>query len=132
MATIASASAPNVGNGSAPKKVFISYSHDSDEHGKRVLALAEQLRSNGVQSSIDQYEPNPAETWQIWMRKQIEEADYVLLVCTETYKRRFESAEEPSKGLGVIYEGSFITKAIYRGQGKNFKYIPILFSQDDE
>lgn len=36
-------------------KVFISYSHDSPEHEKRVLALAERLRSDGVETQIDQY-----------------------------------------------------------------------------
>ena len=29
-------------------RVFISYSHDSDEHRERVLALANRLRSDGV------------------------------------------------------------------------------------
>ena len=35
-------------------RVFISYSHDSLEHQQRVLALANQLREDGVEAWIDQ------------------------------------------------------------------------------
>ena len=37
-------------------KVFISYSHDSQEHKDRVLSLADRLRSDGIDCNIDQYE----------------------------------------------------------------------------
>jgi hypothetical protein len=37
-------------------KVFISYSHDSQEHKKWVLDLATRLRNNGVDAIIDQWE----------------------------------------------------------------------------
>jgi SEFIR domain len=36
-------------------KVFISYSHDSGSHEERVLALAERVRSHGVDAQLDQY-----------------------------------------------------------------------------
>ncbi|MCP4656050.1 MAG: hypothetical protein GY856_11605, partial [bacterium] len=29
-------------------RVFLSYSHDSDEHRDRVLALADRLRADGI------------------------------------------------------------------------------------
>ena len=32
-------------------KVFVSYSHDSPEHAKRVLDLADALRHGGLRSS---------------------------------------------------------------------------------
>ena len=35
--------------------VFISYSHDSDEHRKQVLALSERLREDGIETLLDQY-----------------------------------------------------------------------------
>ena len=54
-------------------KVFISYSHDSDAHRQRVLALSDQLREDSVDCYIDQYLNGwPAEGWQRWMEKQIE------------------------------------------------------------
>jgi SEFIR domain len=44
-------------------KVFISYSHDSPEHEQRVLELAERLRADGINCTIDQYVVAPAEGW---------------------------------------------------------------------
>jgi hypothetical protein len=56
------------------------------------FALANQLRSDGVEAWIDQYTPDPDEGWPHWMRAQVKEADKVLLVFTETYQRRFDQA----------------------------------------
>ena len=36
-------------------KVFISYSHDSDAHRERVLALSERLREDGIETLLDRY-----------------------------------------------------------------------------
>ncbi|WP_309729655.1 SEFIR domain-containing protein [Chamaesiphon sp. OTE_75_metabat_556] len=47
---------------SLPLKVFISYSHDSQTHEDRVLALADQLRDDGIDCNIDQYQQSPAES----------------------------------------------------------------------
>jgi hypothetical protein len=48
---------------SAPPKVLISYSHDSPEHAEQVLELANRLRADGVDCTIDQYIIAPAEGW---------------------------------------------------------------------
>ena len=67
-------------------QVFISYSHDSDEHRTFVRELSDRLRNEGLDCLIDQYINGfPEEGWQRWMENQIEAADFVLLVCTETY-----------------------------------------------
>jgi SEFIR domain-containing protein len=50
-----------------PPKVFISYSHDSEEHAARVLRLANDLRRDGIEASIDQYITAPPEGWPRWM-----------------------------------------------------------------
>ncbi|MGH9768194.1 MAG: toll/interleukin-1 receptor domain-containing protein [Blastocatellia bacterium] len=93
----------------APPKVLISYSHDSHEHLDRVLALADCLRSEGIDCNLDQYEPAPAEGWPRWMDKQFKDAGYILVICTETYCRRFEGREEKGSGLGVKWEGAIIS-----------------------
>jgi WD40 repeat protein len=113
-------------------KVFISYTHDSSNHKLRVLALYERLRSEGIDCRIDQLVPSPPEGWARWTRNSIEEADYVLIVCTETYKRRFDGKEEPGIGLGAQWEGKIITDALYKSEGKNTKFIPIIFSTNDK
>ncbi len=40
-------------------RVFISYSHDSQQHKKWVLDLATRLRNSGVDAIIDQWELQP-------------------------------------------------------------------------
>lgn len=65
------------------------------------------------------------------MLNQLEEADFVLAICTETYHRRVRGREELGKGLGATWEGFIITQAIYEAASRNNKYIPIIFSADD-
>jgi tetratricopeptide (TPR) repeat protein len=107
-------------------RVFISYSHDSDAHRKRVLALSDQLREDGVDCYIDQYvNGSPAEGWQRWMEKQIELADFVLVVCTPIYLRRFRG-EDREGGRGVNFEGVIISQVLYDNFQQNTKFIPII------
>jgi hypothetical protein len=81
-------------------KVFISYSHDSLEHSDRVRELSDRLRADGIDSILDQYELSPPEGWPLWTDKQIRDAEFVLMVCTETYYRRVMGEEESGIGLG--------------------------------
>jgi SEFIR domain len=95
---------------SAPR-VFISYSHDSTEHTKAVLALAQRLRQDGVDAWIDQYENGtPEEGWPRWMLNRLDWAETVLLVCTETYYRRFRGHDDPDQGKGADWGGGVISE----------------------
>ena len=115
------------------KTAFISYSHDSNEHRERVLALSERLREDGITTFLDQYvNGSPAEGWPRWMLNHLDEADSVLVVCTETYYRRFRGREEPGKGKGADWEGALITQEIYDGRSTTLKFVPVLFALEDE
>jgi internalin A len=116
---------------SLPPKVFISYSHDSAAHKDRVLALADRLRDDGIDCNIDQYEQSPPVGWHRWMLNEVEAADLVLVVCSETYDRRFRGQEEAGKGKGAIWEGGVIIQELYDAQGVNSKFIPIVLTADD-
>ena len=116
---------------SEPPKVLLSYSHDSPEHQQRVLTLANRLRADGIDCMIDQYVVVPAAGWTLWMEKQIEASDFVLMVCIETYFRRIRDDEESGKGLGVRWEGRLIYRALYRDGRSNTKFIPVLFETGD-
>ena len=103
---------------SAPR-VFISYSHDSAEHAEAVLALAQRLRQDGVDAWIDQYENGtPEERWPRWMLNRLDWAETVLLVCTETYYRRFRGHDDPDKGKGADWEGQLITLDLYDAKSR--------------
>jgi hypothetical protein len=96
----------------APPKVFVSYSHDTVEHQERVLGLADRLRADGVDAEIDQYNASPLEGWPLWCEQQIDAADVVLMICTQTYHRRVSGDEERGKGLGVVWEARIIRQLL--------------------
>jgi hypothetical protein len=112
-------------------KVFISYTHDSEDHKERVLQLSEQLNGEGVDCTIDQYEESPAQGWARWMNDQVDAAHFVLVVATETYERRYLGREVSGKGLGGQWEGFAITQDIYEQGGRNDKFIPVIFEATD-
>jgi TIR domain len=112
-------------------RVFISYSHESKSHNEKVFELSETLRSEGVDCYIDQYEVSPPEGWPRWSRNQIQQANFVLVVCTETYKKRFEGSEVAGTGAGAKWEGAIISQELYDSEGRNTKFIPIVFNADD-
>jgi hypothetical protein len=118
---------------SAPR-VFISYSHDSLEHARRVMGLAERLRKDGVDAQLDQYVAGtPARGWPRWMEDQLDSSEFVLVICTETYRRRFLGREEPdNKGKGADWEGSLIRSELYYTRSDTNKYVPVLFNRQDE
>ncbi|HTC48453.1 MAG TPA: SEFIR domain-containing protein [Candidatus Aquilonibacter sp.] len=111
---------------SRPPRVFTSYSHDSPEHEAGVLALSDRLRDDGVDAILDQYESAPAEGWPFWMDHQIRDADFVLVVCSETYLRKIEDREEPRKGQGVVWELNTIFNHLYSAKLVSTKFIPVL------
>jgi hypothetical protein len=109
-----------------PPKVFISYRQDSDEHSRRVLAFADRLMEHGVEVLLDQYQPSPPGGWTNWMEKGLDEADFVLMICTEAYLRGVKNEEVLNKGLGVRWEGQLIKIRIYRTGAQGSRFIPVL------
>lgn len=109
--------------------VFISYSHDSSDHREKVLALSERLRADGIETLLDQYvNGSPPEGWPRWMLDQLDAADFVLVICTETYYRRFRGHEVPGKGKGVDWEGALITQELYDSRSRTLKFVPVFLS----
>jgi hypothetical protein len=107
-------------------RVFISYSHDSGAHVEFVLALADALRRRGFDAWIDQYEESPPQGWPRWCREQCELAEFVLAVCTPTYRQRFEGRAPTGVGLGASWEGFVLANEIYAAQGRNLRVVPVL------
>ncbi len=107
--------------------IFISYSHDSNEHSERVLLLANRLRKNGLDCVLDQYETSPPEGWPKWMDRHLAEAEKVIIICTQTYWNRVMDEEKPGKGKGVKWESTLAYQYIYDDDSKNTRFIPVVF-----
>ena len=114
-----------------PPRVFISYSHDSEDHRNHVQDLSKRLLADGIDCRLDEYEPSPPEGWPRWMSTQIDQAEFVLVICTETYNRRADGKESPGIGHGANWEGLLITQQIFEDAGRNNKFIPVLLRESD-
>ncbi len=110
-----------------PKKVFISYSHDTDEHSARVLAFSGKLRSHGVDAELDRYHVRPPQGWPQWCEEQLrpEVSRFVLVICTAVYRQRVEGKTPADEGRGAYWEGALIYNYLYNQKG-NTRFIPIL------
>ena len=111
-----------------PPSVFISYTHDSDEHKKRVLDLAQRLRGDGLDCVVDRFvETNPPEGgWHVWTERQMWDANFVLLVCTPVSLRRWKGEEPEGVGLGASWEWKVVYDILYAQRGENHKFVPVL------
>jgi hypothetical protein len=103
----------------AAPSAFISYSHDSAEHSAWVLRLASELRAQGINVVLDQWDLSPGGDTVAFMEKSIADADRVLLICTSKY---VEKANDGEGGVG--YEKLVITgELVSRIDTK--KFIPL-------
>lgn len=101
-------------------KVFISYSHDSQDHKKWVLDLAMRLRNNGIDAIIDQWELKPGDDLPHFMETHLANSDYVLMICTDRYVSKANSGVG-----GVGYEKMIVTAELMKSIDSN-KVIPLI------
>lgn len=96
--------------------VFISYSHDNEEHKAWVLKLATDLRSHGVNAILDQWDLLIGNDLRFFMENGLSSSKLVLCICSETYVQKVNAG----KG-GSGYEGMIITKPLL--EDANYDYI---------
>lgn len=99
---------------------FISYSWDDDAHRQWVRSLAERLRSDGVDVTLDHWHTVPGDQLPEFMERAIRENDFVITVCTPRYKARSDTREG-----GVGYEGDIMTAEMMTRRNDR-KFIPVL------
>lgn len=101
-------------------KVFISYSWKSEEYKARVRRLADKLRGNGVDVTLDQWDLRAGHEMNAFMEMSIREAEKVLILCESEYTARADNR----KG-GVGKETRIITPDVYE-QYQQEKFIPVV------
>ena len=109
-------------NDSVMKSAFISYSWDDDDHREWIRALAERLRADGIDVTIDRWAAVPGDQLPAFMERAIRDNQFVVIVCTPRYKQRSDAREG-----GVGYEGDIITAEVMTFQNHR-KFIPVLRS----
>lgn len=103
------------------KRVFISYSHDSEPHKEWVRGVAEFLVENGVDVVFDQWSVDYGDDLPAFMEKGIRETDRVLVFCTDPYIQKANSGAG-----GVGYEKTVVTGEIMQKPENRRKFVPIV------
>ncbi|KUO18757.1 hypothetical protein AQJ91_23045 [Streptomyces dysideae] len=112
--------------------MFISYSHDSEDHRKAVLRLAHRLQKAGLDVGFDRFvEHEPPASWPSWMRQELNRADFVLLVVTEVYRKRFLGESVVDRGFGVRWEGTLIASELYYTTSEKARFLPVVLRAED-
>lgn len=86
----------NENNTDAPR-VFVSYSHDNEEHMKWVKDLSIKLRKHGVDITLDQWDLEIGKDLRFFMEEGLDKTKYVICVCSEQYVKK---ANEGRGGVG--------------------------------
>lgn len=100
--------------------VFISYSQEDNEHKKWVKDLADRLLSDGIEVTVDQYDLTLGDRLPQFMEQSVSGVDYVLIICTPTYKNKSDTRRG-----GVGYEGHIISGELL-AKGNERKFIPVI------
>lgn len=102
--------------------VFVSYSHDDQEHKDWVLTLSTRLVANGVNVILDQWDLNLGGDLPRFMESGLTDADRVLAICTDSYVAKANDG----KG-GVGYEKMILTAQLMHDIATE-KIIPVIRS----
>lgn len=103
-----------------PPVVFISYSHDSDEHKNWVLQLATRLRSNGVDVVLDRWNLKLGSDLAAFMERGLSKSQRVVCICS---KKCVEKANDGKGGVG--YEKQIMTAELLTDLNSNW-IIPLV------
>jgi len=107
-----------------PPRVFISYSHDSQDHRKWVAKLGTELLDNGIEVTLDQWDLRLGGDITLFMERGLCSSDRVLLVCTEKYVRKADAGEG-----GVGYERNIVTPELAKSIDTD-RFVPIVRQAD--
>ena len=101
-------------------RVFISYSHDTPKLKQWVSELAVQLRRNGVETILDQWDLGPDDDVTLFIERGFKDSDKVLVICTDSYVSKANDGED-----SIGYEPMIVTQKLVENLGTN-KFIPII------
>ncbi|WP_410573403.1 SEFIR domain-containing protein [Amycolatopsis sp. cmx-4-61] len=108
-------------------KVFVSYTHDSEQHREAVLAFADFLMRHGIDVVLDRWATDRRRDWQAWMTRSITESDYVLVIASEGYRRMGDGTGPNHLNLGGQSEAALL-RDLLQGDRATWtaKLLPVL------
>jgi hypothetical protein len=85
--------------GEPAPRVFVSYAHESKPHIEGVHCFCQVLAQSGIDVRMDRWDTGVRRDWQLWATRQILEADFVIVIASETCRK---------VGDGTIAVGSHV------------------------
>ncbi len=108
-------------------KVFVSYTHDSEEHREAVLAFADFLVRQGIDVVLDRWAADHRRDWQAWMSRSIIESDHVLVIASEGYQRMGDGNGPNHLNLGGQAEAALLRDRLQGDRAAwTAKILPVL------
>ena len=101
-------------------RVFISYAWEDEESNNWIQEFAHALMKEGINVYYDRKDLTYGDSISEYMEKNIENADYILVICTKKYKEKSKL-----RIGGVGYEVNIIVNQMMNDNKKK-KIIPIL------
>ena len=119
-----------------PTNVFILYCKDTElasAHGVTVdkfcgviLKLADILtKCGGIICSMDMYEKEPQQNWNIWTLNKIEESKYVVMICSPMLKNYLSTGIRSDVNM---FQGRFFSDAVVNSITSP-KFIPVFLNE---
>ncbi|MGV9674036.1 SEFIR domain-containing protein [Nocardia sp. NPDC003482] len=120
-------SADHTSETSVPR-VFVSYSHDTEEHKRLVREFCTFLRTeSGVDVRLDVWDDYERRDWSLWAMDQLESADFVLVIASPEYKRRADGTAAADEGRGAQFEAAIIRDGLTRDlRAETRRILPIV------
>lgn len=85
--------------------VFVVYYPESDKHNNNVRKFVKQLRKEGIDATCDMFESQENNDRGFYMYSKLVEAEYVFVVCSETfyqYSIQYSSQTKDSKFIKIM------------------------------
>lgn len=112
---------------SQPTRVFVTYTHDSDEHKAQVLALAAFLRRHGLNVQLDIWDSYERKDWYEWGQRQVMLADFILVVASKQYRLVGDGEVAPEENRGAQAEVAALREMMQNNRSRWIQRIlPVL------
>jgi hypothetical protein len=109
--------------------VFISYTHDNDDHLRDVREFADFLTGVGIEVILDQWQGVARQDWYAWAMNQMPRVDFILVVASKGYKRMGDGYGPNNRNLGGQAEAALLRDLLQRDRAKwTAKMLPVVLS----
>jgi len=98
----------------AEPRVFLSYAHDDESHMADVVNLAIFLERRGIAVEFDSWYDGSRRDWFAWMLREIQAADFVIVVASPMYRRAGDGTAPADAHRGVQAETAVLRDLLYQ------------------